>query len=57
MPLVFTKNVFISLREDAVAPGISEQTSVRADSSNGLLEKPLSAITVKATKSNLPMVV
>nr|KAF6404383.1 V-set and immunoglobulin domain containing 2 [Molossus molossus] len=45
------------LREDAIAPGISEQTSMKADSSNGLLEKPLSAITVKATKSNLPMVV
>lgn len=57
MPLVFTKNVFVSIREDATAPGISEQTSARADSSNELLEKPLSATPVKATKSNFPMVV
>lgn len=45
------------LREDAIAPGISEQTSLRADPSNGLLEKPLSDATVKTTKSKLPVVV
>nr|KAF6468645.1 V-set and immunoglobulin domain containing 2 [Rousettus aegyptiacus] len=45
------------LREDAIAPGISEQTSVRADSSSGLLERPPSASTVTTTKSKLPMVV
>ncbi|XP_062948547.1 V-set and immunoglobulin domain-containing protein 2 [Cynocephalus volans] len=45
------------LREDAIAPGISEQTSVRADSSDGLLERPLSASTVTTTKSKLPMIV
>ncbi|XP_054448660.1 V-set and immunoglobulin domain-containing protein 2 [Pteronotus mesoamericanus] len=45
------------LREDAIAPGISEQTSVRADSSSGLLKKPLSASAVETTKSKLPMVV
>ncbi|KAM9764448.1 V-set and immunoglobulin domain-containing protein 2 [Dama dama] len=44
------------LREDAMAPGISEQPSERADSSNGLLERPPSASTV-TTKSKLPMVV
>ncbi|XP_003923605.1 V-set and immunoglobulin domain-containing protein 2 isoform X2 [Saimiri boliviensis] len=44
------------LREDAVAPGISEHTS-RADSSKGLLERPSSASTVTTTKSKLPMVV
>ncbi|XP_045411669.1 V-set and immunoglobulin domain-containing protein 2 isoform X1 [Lemur catta] len=45
------------LREDATAPGISEQTSVRPDSSIGLLERPPSASTVTTTKSRLPMVV
>ncbi|XP_017534985.1 V-set and immunoglobulin domain-containing protein 2 isoform X3 [Manis javanica] len=45
------------LREDAIAPGMSEQTSVRADSSNGLLERPHSASSVTTTKSKLPMVV
>ncbi|XP_007950306.1 V-set and immunoglobulin domain-containing protein 2 [Orycteropus afer afer] len=45
------------LREDAIAPGISEQTSVRDDSSNGLLETPSSASTVTTTKSKFPMVV
>uniref|UniRef100_H0XDV6 V-set and immunoglobulin domain-containing protein 2 n=2 Tax=Otolemur garnettii TaxID=30611 RepID=H0XDV6_OTOGA len=45
------------LREDATAPGISEQTSVRADPSIGLLEKAPSASTVTTTKSKLPMVV
>ncbi|KAF6083514.1 V-set and immunoglobulin domain containing 2 [Phyllostomus discolor] len=44
------------LREDAMAPGVSEQTSVRADSNSGLPEKPLSASTMK-TKSKLPMAV
>ncbi|XP_012325635.2 V-set and immunoglobulin domain-containing protein 2 isoform X2 [Aotus nancymaae] len=44
------------LREDAVAPGISEHT-LRADSSKGLLERPSSASTVTTTKSKLPMVV
>ncbi|XP_023447725.1 V-set and immunoglobulin domain-containing protein 2 [Dasypus novemcinctus] len=45
------------LREDAIAPGISEPTSVRADSSNRLLERPASASTVTTTKSKLPMIV
>lgn len=45
------------LREDAMAPGISKQTSVRDDSSNELLERPPSASTVTTTKSKLPMVV
>ncbi|XP_036990036.2 V-set and immunoglobulin domain-containing protein 2 [Artibeus jamaicensis] len=45
------------LREDAIAPGISEQTPVRADSNSGLLEKPLSASTMKTTKSQLPVAV
>ncbi|XP_072809977.1 V-set and immunoglobulin domain-containing protein 2 isoform X2 [Vicugna pacos] len=45
------------LREDAVAPGISEQTSVRADSSKGLLESAPSASTVTTTKSKLPTIV
>nr|XP_058926337.1 V-set and immunoglobulin domain-containing protein 2 isoform X1 [Kogia breviceps] len=45
------------LREDATAPGLSEQTSVRADSNNGLLERPPSASTVTTTKSKLPMVI
>ncbi|KAF3823693.1 hypothetical protein GH733_007161 [Mirounga leonina] len=45
------------IREDAIAPGISEQTSVRADSSKGLLERPPSANSVTTTKSKLPMVV
>ncbi|XP_017379557.1 V-set and immunoglobulin domain-containing protein 2 [Cebus imitator] len=44
------------LREDAVAPGVSEHTS-RVDSSKGLLERPSSAGTVTTTKSKLPMVV
>lgn len=43
------------LREDAVAPGISEQTSLRADASPGLLERSPSASTVTTTKSRLPM--
>ncbi|XP_025211702.1 V-set and immunoglobulin domain-containing protein 2 [Theropithecus gelada] len=45
------------LREDAMAPGISEHTSVRADSSKGFLERPSSASTVTTTKSKLPMIV
>ncbi|KAM9659860.1 V-set and immunoglobulin domain-containing protein 2 isoform 1-T1 [Trichechus inunguis] len=45
------------LREDAIAPGISEQTSVGADSSSGLLERPPAASTVTTTKSKLSMVV
>lgn len=45
------------LREDAIAPGMSEQTSVRADYSNGLLERPHSASSVTTTKSKIPMVV
>lgn len=57
MPPASTKNVFMSIREDAIAPGISEQTSVRADSSSGLLERLPSASTVTTTKSKLPMVV
>lgn len=57
MPPAFTKHVLISIREDAIAPGISEQTSLRADPSNGLLEKPLSDATVKTTKSKLPVAV
>ncbi|XP_042093967.1 V-set and immunoglobulin domain-containing protein 2 isoform X2 [Ovis aries] len=44
------------LREDAVAPGVSEQPLESEDSSNGLLERPSSASTV-TTKSKLPMVV
>ncbi|KAI4553106.1 hypothetical protein MJT46_016400 [Ovis ammon polii x Ovis aries] len=43
-------------REDAVAPGVSEQPLESEDSSNGLLERPSSASTV-TTKSKLPMVV
>ncbi|XP_003417480.1 V-set and immunoglobulin domain-containing protein 2 [Loxodonta africana] len=45
------------LREDAIAPGVSEQTSMRANSSSGLLERPPSASTVTTTKSKLSMVV
>ncbi|KAB1254746.1 V-set and immunoglobulin domain-containing protein 2 [Camelus dromedarius] len=45
------------LREDAVAPGVSEQTSVRADSSKGLLDSAPSASTVTTTKSKLPTIV
>ncbi|XP_046493612.1 V-set and immunoglobulin domain-containing protein 2 [Equus quagga] len=45
------------LREDAIAPGISEQTSLRADSSSGLPERTPSASTVTTTKSKLPMLV
>ena len=52
----FTKNCLYPIREDAMAPGISEQPSERADSSNGLLERPPSASTL-TTKSKLPMVV
>ncbi|XP_041513207.1 V-set and immunoglobulin domain-containing protein 2 [Microtus oregoni] len=44
------------LREDATAPGISEQASRRADFSKGLLEKSPSASMV-TTKSKLSMVV
>uniref|UniRef100_A0A8C8TD84 V-set and immunoglobulin domain containing 2 n=1 Tax=Peromyscus maniculatus bairdii TaxID=230844 RepID=A0A8C8TD84_PERMB len=44
------------LREDATAPGVSDQASVRADSSKGLLEKSPSTSTV-TTKSKLSMVV
>lgn len=50
-----TKNLPTTLREDAVAPGISEQTSLRADASPGLLERSPSASTVTTTKSRLPM--
>lgn len=57
MPPAFTKNFLLSIREDAIAPGISEHTSVRADSSKGLLERPPSANSVTTTKSKLPMVV
>lgn len=57
MPPAFTENVFTSIREDAMAPGISEQTSVRDDSSNELLERPPAASTVTTTKSKLTMVV
>lgn len=53
----FTKNLPLAIREDAIAPGMSEQTSVRADSSNGLLERPHSASSVTTTKSKLTMVV
>ncbi|XP_059531924.1 V-set and immunoglobulin domain-containing protein 2 [Myotis daubentonii] len=45
------------LREDATAPGISEQTSGVTDPSDGLLEKPPSAASVKTTESKLPVVV
>ncbi|KAG8522301.1 V-set and immunoglobulin domain-containing protein 2, partial [Galemys pyrenaicus] len=45
------------LREDAIAPGISEQPSSRADCSKGLLERPPSASTASTTKSKLSMVV
>ncbi|XP_040339325.1 V-set and immunoglobulin domain-containing protein 2 isoform X2 [Leopardus geoffroyi] len=45
------------IREDAIAPGISEQTSVRPDSSKGLLQRPPSSSSVTTTKSKLPMVV
>ncbi|XP_002708785.2 V-set and immunoglobulin domain-containing protein 2 [Oryctolagus cuniculus] len=45
------------LRVDAVAPGISEQTSLPADASTGLLERSPSASTVTTTKSRLPMLV
>ncbi|KAM4828397.1 V-set and immunoglobulin domain-containing protein 2 [Thomomys bottae] len=45
------------LREDAVAPGISEQVSAKADSSKGLLERSPSASTATTTKSKLSMVV
>uniref|UniRef100_A0A8C5LJF1 V-set and immunoglobulin domain-containing protein 2 n=1 Tax=Jaculus jaculus TaxID=51337 RepID=A0A8C5LJF1_JACJA len=44
------------LREDATAPGVSEQTSMRADYSKGLLERSPSASTLTA-KSKLSMVV
>lgn len=55
--LLFTKNLPIPIREDAIAPGISEHTSMRADSSKGFLERPSSASTVTTTKSKLPMIV
>ncbi|XP_004874524.1 V-set and immunoglobulin domain-containing protein 2 isoform X2 [Heterocephalus glaber] len=54
------------LREDAVAPGISEQASPKASSRKGLLERSPSASTVTTTKSastttttksKLPMIV
>ncbi|CAK6440304.1 unnamed protein product [Pipistrellus nathusii] len=45
------------LREDATAPGISEQTSGMADPSDGLLEKAPSSISAKTNKSKLPVVV
>uniref|UniRef100_A0A8C0T779 Ig-like domain-containing protein n=1 Tax=Canis lupus familiaris TaxID=9615 RepID=A0A8C0T779_CANLF len=45
------------IREDALAPGISGQTSVRADSSKGFLERPPSAGSATTTKSKLPMLV
>nr|KAF6312367.1 V-set and immunoglobulin domain containing 2 [Pipistrellus kuhlii] len=45
------------LREDATAPGISEQTSGMADPSSGLLEKASSSISAKTNKSKLPVVV
>ncbi|XP_023557217.1 V-set and immunoglobulin domain-containing protein 2 isoform X1 [Octodon degus] len=54
------------LREDAVAPGISEQASPKADSRKGLLERSLSASsatttksasTETTTKSRLPMII
>ncbi|XP_055970796.1 V-set and immunoglobulin domain-containing protein 2 [Sorex fumeus] len=45
------------LREDAMAPGISERPSAKPDSSRGLLERSPSASTVSTTKSKLPMVV
>lgn len=57
MPAVFTKNALVSVREDAMAPGLSEQSPVRTDSSSGLLERPPSASTVSTTKAKLPMVV
>ncbi|XP_025854778.2 V-set and immunoglobulin domain-containing protein 2 isoform X1 [Vulpes vulpes] len=45
------------IREDALAPGISGQSSVRADSSKGFLERPPSASSATTTKSKLPMLV
>ncbi|XP_037697774.1 V-set and immunoglobulin domain-containing protein 2 [Choloepus didactylus] len=45
------------LWEDAMAPRISEQTSVKAKSRNGLLERTPSASTVTTTKSKFPTVV
>ncbi|KAF5921423.1 hypothetical protein HPG69_019474, partial [Diceros bicornis minor] len=45
------------LREDAIAPGISEQTSLRTESSSGLPERRPSASTVTTTKSKFPMAV
>uniref|UniRef100_A0A8C5YK35 V-set and immunoglobulin domain containing 2 n=1 Tax=Marmota marmota marmota TaxID=9994 RepID=A0A8C5YK35_MARMA len=45
------------LREDATAPGIFEQSSMKVDSSKGLLERSPSTSTVTTTKSKLPMVV
>lgn len=49
-------SLLVSFREDATAPGISEQASRRADFSKGLLEKSPSASMV-TTKSKLSMVV
>uniref|UniRef100_A0A8C6H7P4 V-set and immunoglobulin domain containing 2 n=1 Tax=Mus spicilegus TaxID=10103 RepID=A0A8C6H7P4_MUSSI len=45
------------LREDATAPGVFEQASMRADHSKELLEKSPCASTVTTTKSKLSMVV
>ncbi|XP_047374985.1 V-set and immunoglobulin domain-containing protein 2 [Sciurus carolinensis] len=45
------------LREDAMAPGIFEQSSMKVDSSKGLLERSPSTSTMTTTKSKLPMVV
>ncbi|XP_006867740.1 PREDICTED: V-set and immunoglobulin domain-containing protein 2 [Chrysochloris asiatica] len=45
------------LREDAFAPGISQQTSVRTDCSNGLLKSAPFTSTVKTTRSKRPMVI
>ncbi|XP_051012152.1 V-set and immunoglobulin domain-containing protein 2 [Acomys russatus] len=45
------------LREDATAPGVSEQASMKAYYSQGLLDKSASASTVTTTKSKLSMVV
>ncbi|XP_049634317.1 V-set and immunoglobulin domain-containing protein 2 [Suncus etruscus] len=45
------------LREDAVAPGISEPAPAKPDPSSGLLERRLSTSTLTSTKSKLAMVV
>lgn len=49
--------LLVSFREDATAPGVSEQASLRASYSKGLLEKSPPASTVTTTKSKLSMVV